>query len=99
MLSVAASTADSNLPETAYFSVFAHADPGVMPRVLELFAKRGLVPASWRSAVSGADRSGLTIEIEINGLGRDIRDYIASSLRQIVCVETVLARESGGCRD
>ena len=36
-----------------------------MPRVLELFAKRGLVPSNWRSAVSGGDRAGLTIEIEM----------------------------------
>ncbi len=30
-----------------------------MPRVLELFAKRGLVPSGWRSAVSGADQAAI----------------------------------------
>ena len=38
---------------TACFSVAAAAEPGVMPRVLELFAKRGLVPTHWCSRVSG----------------------------------------------
>ncbi len=35
------STAPSR--EVAYFAVTANADPGAMPRILELFAKRGLV--------------------------------------------------------
>ena len=90
MPSVAASAAETSFPQTAYFSVHARAEPGVMPRVLELFAKRGLVPSGWRSWVSGADRNGLTIEIEMRGLGRDITDYIAACLRQIACVEAVL---------
>ena len=41
----AATAADDDLPATACFSVHARAEPGVMPRVLELFAKRGLVPS------------------------------------------------------
>ncbi len=90
MPSVAASAAETSFPQTAYFSVHARAEPGVMPRVLELFAKRGLVPSGWHSWVSGADQSGLTIEIQMRGLGRDIIDYIAACLRQITCVEAVL---------
>ena len=38
----AATVTNDDLPLTACFSVHAHAEPGVMPRVLELFAKRGL---------------------------------------------------------
>jgi acetolactate synthase small subunit len=90
MSSVAAAILETELTETAYFSVHARAEPGVMPRVLELFAKRGLVPSFWRSAVSGADQALLTIEIQMRGLGRDIADYIAACLRQITAVEAVL---------
>ena len=50
----ATSVADNYLPATACFSVHARAEPGVMPRVLELFAKRGLVPSFWQSSTSGA---------------------------------------------
>jgi acetolactate synthase small subunit len=95
---VAASAAEANLADTAFFSVYARAEPGVMPRVLELFAKRGLVPSLWRSKVFGTDEVRLTIDIEMNGLGRDIAEYIAACLRQIACVERVLATcgEPGG---
>jgi acetolactate synthase small subunit len=89
----ATSVADNYLPATACFSVHARAEPGVMPRVLELFAKRGLVPSFLQSSTSGADRSQLTIDIQMPGLGRDTVDYIAACLRQIVCVEVVLTSQ------
>jgi hypothetical protein len=62
-----------------------------MPRVVELFAKRGLVPQKWQSAVS---ESGLAIEVQMGGLERDVADYIARCMRQIVGVETVLTTET-----
>jgi acetolactate synthase small subunit len=86
----AASVADNYLPGTACFSVHARAEPGVMPRVLELFAKRGLVPSHWQSATFGDDLSELTIDIQMRGLGRETVDYIAACLRQIVFVKVVL---------
>lgn len=95
MPSPAASAAEADYLDTAYFSVHARAEPGVMPRVLELFAKRGLVPSFWRSAVSGAGQPQLTIEIEMSGLGREITEYVAACLRQIASVEAVLTH----CRD
>lgn len=87
---LAASAADTDLPATAYFSVHARAEPGVMPRILELFAKRGLVPSAWHSTISGADQAELTIDIQMRGLGRDLTDYIAACVRQIAYVEVVL---------
>jgi acetolactate synthase small subunit len=90
MSQLAATVADTNFPVTACFSVHARAEAGVMPRVLELFAKRGLVPSSWRSATSGPDQSLLTIDIRMHGLEGEVTDYIASCLRQIVDVEAVL---------
>jgi acetolactate synthase small subunit len=90
MSRVATSVAEPSLSETAYFSVHARAEPGVMPRVLELFAKRGLVPSGWHSAVSGADQARLTMEIQMRGLDREITDYIAACLRKIASVEAVL---------
>jgi len=89
----AATAADDHLPATACFSVHAHAEPGVMPRVLELFAKRGFVPSAWHSSTSGTDEAELTIDIQMRGLGRDVTDYIAACLRQIAFVEVVLTSE------
>ncbi len=87
---LAASVADDDLRAGAYFSVHAHAEPGVMPRILELFAKRGLVPTLWRSATSGLDQAELKIDIQMRGLDRDAAEYIAACLRQIAFVEVVL---------
>jgi acetolactate synthase small subunit len=88
-----ATDADASFPITTCFSVHARAEPGVMPRVLELFAKRGLVPSFWQSSTSGADRSQLTIDIQMPGLGRDTIDYMAACLRQIAFVEVVLTSQ------
>src|SRR6476646_2547690 len=89
----AATAADDHLSATTCFSVHAHAEPGVMPRVLELFAKRGLIPSAWHSATHGTDQAQLTIDIQMRGLGRDLTDYLAACLRQIAYVEVVLTTE------
>src|SRR5689334_25367784 len=75
---------------TIFFSVQAAAEPGVMPRVLELFAKRGLVPQKWHSTVSG---TALAIDVQTGELGRDTADYIARCMRQIAGVDAVLTSE------
>jgi acetolactate synthase small subunit len=82
-----AANASETFSAPAYFVVHARAEPGVMPRVIELFAKRGLLPGSWQSVVSGA---ALSIEIRIGELDRYTVEYIARCLRQIVGVDTVL---------
>jgi acetolactate synthase small subunit len=90
MSDFAASTTDNYLRPTACFSVHARAEPGVMPRVLALFAKRGLVPSHWQSATFGDNHSELTIDIQMRDLGRETVDYIAACLRQIASVKVVL---------
>jgi acetolactate synthase small subunit len=90
-----ATDTDADLPVTAFFSVHARAEPGVMPRVLELFAKRGLVPTRWRSAVAGAAGRALRIEIAMDGLDGEQSRYIAACLRLIADVETVRITRSG----
>ncbi|MCC9620631.1 hypothetical protein LPB41_02910 [Thalassospira sp. MA62] len=79
------------------FSVHAAAEPHVMPRVLELFSKRNLVPSSWHATVAhnptGDDE--LQIDIQISALETKVADHIARCLRQIVQVNTVLTSEKG----
>ena len=93
MSQCAASVADNYFPATACFSVHARAEPGVMPRVLELFAKRGLVPSFWQSATSGGDRAELRIDIQMCGLAGETIDYMATCLRQITFVEVVVTSQ------
>lgn len=86
-------TVTDDLPAAAAFSIRARAEPGIMPRVLELFAKRGLMPSQWHSSTLGPEGQELTIDIEIPGLDRTLVDYIAACMRQIVSVEVVLTSE------
>lgn len=75
------------------FSVLAEADPGLMPRVLELFAKRSLVPLRWHSDRIGSDQTELAMDFQVGGLTPHLADYIARCLRQVPGVRTVLTSE------
>jgi hypothetical protein len=90
MLPVATRVTNADTEPTACFSVHAAPEPGVMPRVLEVFAKRGVVPTSWVSRVDGRE---LTIDVQARGLGAETAGYIARCLRQIVSVDVVLMSE------
>ena len=64
------------------------ADPGTLPRLLEVFAKRGMVPAKLFSVATGADE--LTVDMQVTGLDADLGAIIASQIRSQVGIETVL---------
>ena len=66
-----------------------------MPRVLELFAKRGLVPRRWVSDVTGPGGRELSIDVQVAGLTPEAQAYIARCLRQIWGVAVVLTSEKG----
>ena len=75
----------------ACFAVRAIVDPGALSRVIELFAKRGLVPKSIHARLTGSeDDACLLIDVQIDGLDADTAERIADALRQIVLVERVL---------
>lgn len=78
---------------TACFSVLAPTDPSVMPRVLEVFAKRGMVPTTWYSSVGGPDGEELQIDVQMAGIDSGLADRIARSLRRLVSVSSVLTSE------
>ncbi len=80
-------------PAEARFAVTAAASPGVMPRVLEPFAKRGLVPDEWRSH---ATDGRLNIEIRMAAMQPRLAAYIGRCLREIHLVERVLVTPPDG---
>ncbi len=84
-------------PRVFCYSILAEAEPGVMPRVLDLFAKRGLVPLRWVSDLLAARNPGggreLAIDLQVEGLTPELGDYVARCLRQIHGVERVLTSE------
>ncbi len=77
----------------ACFAIHAQAAPGVMPRVLELFAKRNLVPSRWHSDRVGPGGRELAIDLQVEDLTPELTDYIARCLRQLHDVEAVLTSE------
>ncbi len=77
----------------ACFAIHAEAAPGVMPRVLELFAKRNLVPDRWHSDRVGPGGRELAIDLQVQDLTPELTDYIARCLRQLHDVEAVLTSE------
>jgi hypothetical protein len=79
----------AGFPALARFFVQARPEPGVMPRLLELFAKRGLVPRRWHSTLGAEEAAMLTIEIEAAGLASDTVAYVADCMRGIAGVERV----------
>lgn len=83
----AASEGDPAVPVFC-FSIDVEPNPGAMARVLEQFAKRGLVPTRWHSDV--IDAEAMQIDIQVVGLSSAVGQDIARGLRSIIGVHGVL---------
>ena len=79
--------------DTACFSVHAAADPSVMPRVLDVFTRRGLIPTMVHSTLCGADGEELQIDVQVANLDPAVAERLVGHLRQLVCVGCVLTSE------
>lgn len=75
------------------FSVTGMADPGLMSRIMELWAKRGLLPQRWHGGRTGPDGCDVYIDIETAELDRELAVQIASAMRCIFGVSQVLMSE------
>lgn len=84
---------EQSLPFRACFAVRAAADPGSLPRILELFAKRGLVPSSVQARLTGDAEPALSVDLQVSGMAPDQVEVVAETLRQIWLVERVLTAE------
>ncbi|MEX2616951.1 MAG: hypothetical protein WD767_12725 [Alphaproteobacteria bacterium] len=65
-----------------------------MPRILEPFAKRGLVPAQMNVTRAGSGDGGLCVEIRMTDMEPSLAAYIGECLRAMFCVEEVFVSES-----
>lgn len=75
---------------TACFTVTARSAPGVLPRVLEFFAKRGLVPDRFDAR---CEDEILTVDIRVHGMELELARYIGRCMNQIFEVDRVLVSE------
>ncbi len=87
---VPAGATTAERPQRFLFAVHADPAPDVMPRVLELFAKRDLVPTRWHSTVVAGPRAELQIDVQVEGLEPETGHYIARCVAALVNVREVL---------
>lgn len=87
----------AEVTQTACFSVHGLAEPGLLPRVVGLWAKRGLTPTRWHSAVCGHGNREVYIDLEVPGLSAAQARQIAGEMRQIWGVSQVLMSLDRGC--
>ena len=80
--------------ETWCFAVQAEASCGLMARVLELFAKRNLMPARCHSTVPPGSAE-LFMDIQVAQVDRELAHYMARCMRQMVGVSAVLLSVKG----
>ena len=71
---------------TVRYCFEADLEAGVLPRALELIAKRGVVPAK---VFAQADEDLLSVEIEVEGLEDDTAEHVGRCLGQLVGVRQV----------
>jgi len=90
--------AESVLSNSVLFTVFGEADPALLPRIVALFAKCGLVPARFQAEAFGEE---MHVEVEFADLNPTRADHFAEVMRQMPVVSLVrlrLAALLGGLR-
>jgi acetolactate synthase small subunit len=77
---------------TACFALLAEPDPASLPRLLEPFAKRGLVPSAVQCRLL-EETEELSVDLQVRGMTREESDYVARTLRALPLVRQVLTSE------
>jgi hypothetical protein len=85
---------DPDLPVPARFHLLAEASPGLLPRLLQPFAKRDLVPDALLARREGAL---LRVEITLDAMPAGMVPLVAGNLAQVVGV-IELRGGAGGLR-
>jgi acetolactate synthase regulatory subunit len=68
----------------------AEAHPGTIGRLVEVVAKRGMVPSYLHGVVGGRRGDELAVDLQVAGLDGAARDLVAAQLRALVPVRAVL---------
>jgi hypothetical protein len=76
---------------SARFFIVADADPGMLPRLLEAFAKLGEVPTRCHASRDGGDGSQLTVDLRGDALAPRTAELIDFGLRRVLGVHKLVA--------
>ncbi len=82
---------------TARYTLTAIPDPSVMSRVLELFAKRNLVPDYFSGALVQSQDPVLEMTVELAGLDEQLTGYLGRCMEQITYVLAVQVCDRRQC--
>lgn len=88
--SLGAMAPQSELFDAKYF-VVALADPGIAPRLVEPFAKLGLVPSRLHLSTEHGAGEEVSADLRVSGVDRMTAHLIDKALRRIVGVRQVIA--------
>ncbi len=72
------------------FTVLAEPDPGLLPRLLQPFAKRDLTPDSFEARVS---KEGIRIDIAMSAMPAEMVHLVVGNLGQTIGVTSVTHRQ------
>jgi hypothetical protein len=72
-----------------HFTLVAEAAPGLLPRLLQPFAKRDLTPDSFESVRQGHE---LRVEIVMHAMPAEVVHLVEGNLRQVVGVRSLTRR-------
>jgi hypothetical protein len=84
---------EQNASAVHCFSVRAVADPGMMPRLMELWAKRGLLPDRWHGVRDEVGGTYVDIDIESGEIDHALATQMAAVMRAMFGVSQVLVSE------
>lgn len=80
---------------TARFLVVGAADPGLLPRLIEPFAKLGAVPTRVHASREAGDGSELTVDLRIADVAPRTAELIEFGLRRVLGVSQLIAVVEG----
>ena len=72
------------------FTVTADASPGLLPRLLQPFARRDLVPDSFETRRTG---EAMRIDIAMTAMPAEMVHLVEGNLRQVVGVRSLVAKQ------
>ena len=84
---------------TYCFSVHTDAEPSALPRVMEVFARLGHVPARCHVERATHAAQELVIDAQLDELARGEAEHVARCLGRVVSVVQVLWSEKRRCAD
>lgn len=87
----AVAAADAAATVSARFLVMADADPGLLPRLLEPFAKLGLVPSRVHASREDGDGSVVSVDLRMRDVEPRAAELVENALRRVLGVSQLIA--------